>query len=75
MMILDRHDGDFGIGSWVDCRQCLHDRTQAGWFAIKAGEGHYEDRATYQHFHADCAEALVNTGLAEYRAVPSRRSA
>lgn len=77
MIILDTHNGDFGIGSWVDCRQCVHDRTKPGWFAIKAGERHYEDRRTYRHFHADCAAAMVEAGEAVYAEAvsPSQRIA
>jgi len=77
MITLDPHDGDLGISSWVDCYQCIHDNrrpgwvpaTQPGWFAIRVGERHWIDRATYRHYHVTCGVALVDQGLAEIRDV------
>jgi hypothetical protein len=72
MKILDRHDGEFGISSWTVCADCTHRQDQQSWFAIRAGERHYV--SGYQHYHADCAAALVNAGRAEYR-VPAQQKA
>ena len=65
MMELSRHNGDFGIGFWVECVACQRQPGQ-GSFAIRSGESHDYDRRTNRHLHHDCAEALVRAGEAVY---------
>jgi hypothetical protein len=72
MILLDPHDGDLGMSSWVECQACrdLHrpgwlNQSQPGWFAIRAGERHWIDKELRHHFHLDCGAALVAAGLAQ----------
>lgn len=73
MITLDPHDGDLGMSAWVDCHDCQRrpgPQRPLGWFAIRAWEPHWVNRATNHHWHHDCGLALVDAGLAVIRDLP-----